>query len=344
MNLPDYNFLSAPLWLITVLHILTLSLHFLAMNFLVGGIVIVLWGKFKNRWDDPIVKKFIRWFPTAMAATVTLGVAPLLFVQLTYHKQIYAASIISGWFWLAVIAAVIVAYYFLYSASFCEGGNSPKRRLFLTIALVFLVYVSFAYSSIFSLAETPDRMKELYAQNQSGALLSPYAGDYLFRWLHMLFGALTVGGFFVGWLGKDSKDAYQAGRTWFLWGMVAASIFGLAYIFTMGDYLVPFMRTPAVWVLLVAIILSVGSLHFFFKRKFTPAGLMVFLSLVGMVINRHYVRVIKLDEYWDPSTMAVKPAWSIFVVFLICFVAALGAVWWMIQMYQTDTAKARSAG
>lgn len=336
MNLPDYNFLSAPLWLITTLHIVTLSLHFLAMNFLVGGIVVVLWGKFANRWDDPVVKQFIRWFPTAMAATVTFGVAPLLFVQLTYHQQVYSASIISGWFWLAIVAAVIIAYYFLYSASFHKGGNSPHRGLFLTIALVFLIYVSFAYSSIFALAENPDQMKELYAANQSGTTINPYAGDYIFRWLHMVFGAITVGGFFVGWIGRDHEPAYQAGRTWFLWGMAAASIFGLAYIFTMGEYLVPYMRTPAVWVLLIAIVLSVGSLHFFFKRRFMPAALMVFLSLVGMVINRHYVRVIKLDEYWDPSTMPVQPAWSIFVVFLICFVLALAAIWWMVQMYQRD--------
>ena len=97
MNLPDYNFIPAPLWLITVLHILTLTLHFVAMNFLVGGVIIVLWGKFTDRWNHPVVKKFISAFPSAMAATVTLGVAPLLFVQLVYHRQVYAASIVSGW-------------------------------------------------------------------------------------------------------------------------------------------------------------------------------------------------------------------------------------------------------
>ena len=37
--LPDYQFLPAPLWLITVLHILTLTLHFAAMNFLLGGLI-----------------------------------------------------------------------------------------------------------------------------------------------------------------------------------------------------------------------------------------------------------------------------------------------------------------
>ena len=85
MNLPDYEFLSAPLWLITVLHILTLTLHFVAMNFLVGGVIMVLYAATRKRWDDPTLKKFGKMFPAAMAATVTLGVAPLLFVQMVYQ-------------------------------------------------------------------------------------------------------------------------------------------------------------------------------------------------------------------------------------------------------------------
>jgi len=56
MQLPDYNFLSAPLWLVTVLHIVTLTLHFLAMNFVVGGLIAILWGKFTDRWNNPVVK------------------------------------------------------------------------------------------------------------------------------------------------------------------------------------------------------------------------------------------------------------------------------------------------
>ena len=54
--MPGYNFLPAPVWLITALHVLTLTLHFLAMNFLLGGIIIILWGRIGDRWNNPIVK------------------------------------------------------------------------------------------------------------------------------------------------------------------------------------------------------------------------------------------------------------------------------------------------
>ena len=52
MNLPDYEFLSAPLWLVTVLHLLTFTLHLVAMNFLLGGVIIVLHAAVRRRWHQ----------------------------------------------------------------------------------------------------------------------------------------------------------------------------------------------------------------------------------------------------------------------------------------------------
>ncbi|MDP2876135.1 MAG: hypothetical protein Q8O00_08130, partial [Holophaga sp.] len=78
MNTPDSAFLSAPLGLLTLLHLLTLTLHLLAMNILLGGLVIAVIAAVKGRWEDLDLQRFAKLFPAAMAATVTLGVAPLL--------------------------------------------------------------------------------------------------------------------------------------------------------------------------------------------------------------------------------------------------------------------------
>ena len=69
MTLPSYNFLPAPLWLITVLHIVTLTLHFLAMNFLLGGLAVVTFARLKNKWNDPAVQSYVKLLPSATAAT-----------------------------------------------------------------------------------------------------------------------------------------------------------------------------------------------------------------------------------------------------------------------------------
>jgi hypothetical protein len=327
MNLPNYEFLSAPLWLLTVLHVLTLTLHFAAMNFLLGGVIIVLHAALRRKWDDPTLLKFLRLFPAAMAATVTLGVAPLLFVQLVYHRQVYSAAIVSGWFWLNVITAVIIAYYALYRAA---GRVSVPA---LVLALAGLIYVSLVYSSVFSMAERPNLIHDLYGKNQAGTVFNPDAGDYVLRWLHMILGAVTVGGFFIGMLGRNEPAAYQIGKQYFIVGMVLASLTGMAYLLSLQPILAPFMRTPAIWALTVAVLLSLGSLHFFFKKNFCVSGTMLFVSMLGMVYARHTVRLLRLSGHFDPASWHVAPQWGPFVMFLICFVIALAVVAYMLRLF-----------
>jgi hypothetical protein len=335
MNLPSYDFLSAPLWLVNILHVVTLTLHLVAMNFVFGGLVAILFGRIDNRWQNAVVQRYLKLLPTAMAATVTFGVAPLLFAQLVFPRQIYGASIISSWFWLMIIPVAIVGYYFLYAASFSRPQNT-RKGLFLAIALLGMTYISLVYSSVFSLAENPDLRQELYSGDQSGLVLNPNFGDYVFRWLHMVFGAVTVGGFFVGWLGKDDSVMYAVGKQFFLWGMVVASLFGVIYLITLGDILRPFMRTPGIWALTVGIVLSVGSLHFFFKKKFVPSAIMVLVSVLMMVYSRHHVRLLSLADHYDPASVPIGPQWSMFALFLICFVVAVGLVWYMLRLFFTS--------
>ncbi len=333
MQTPGYNFLSAPLWLITILHLLTLTLHLAAMNFLVGGIIAVLWGKFQNRWQDSTVQMFLKLFPSAMAATVTLGVAPLLFLQLVYHRQVYSAAIVSAWFWLLIIPVVITVYYLLYTASFKAKDSRNKKGILLTLALLGLLYVSLAYSSIFSMAERPVVMEHLYAQDQAGTVWNPELGDWVLRWLHMIFGAITVGGFFVGLLGKDNEQAFKVGRTFFLGGMILASLLGIGYLLSLTDYLKAFMHTGGIWALTAGVLLALGSLHMFFTRRFLISGSMLFVSLFSMVATRHYVRLLKLQGQFEPTNLPIASQWGPFLMFLICFVLALGILYYMLRLF-----------
>ena len=115
--------------------------------------------------------------------------------------------------------------------------------------------------------------------------------------------------------------------------MIVGMLLGLVYLFTLGEYLVALMRHPAIWLLLAGIVLSLASLHFFFKKKFLPAGLMLVVSLVSMVILRHSLRLILLDKFFDPATIPIKPQWSILIVFLIMFVVALALIWYMFRLF-----------
>lgn len=332
MNLPDSNFLSAPLGILTLLHLLTLTLHFVAMNVLLGGAVITLGAAWRSRCDESALKDLGRMFPSAMAATVTLGVAPLLFLQMVYPRQVYAAAIVSGWFWLLVVVAAMVAYYALYRSSLGSERSGRISRPALALALAGLLYISFAYSSIFSLAEQPNLIRSLYAASPSGWVLNPPTLEGLLRWLHMLLGALTVGGFFVGWVGRDRPALFATGKAFLLWGMLAASVLGVAYLFTLRPILRAFMHTPAIWALSLGILLSAAALHFFLKRYFVLSGSMLFVSMFGMVYARHTVRLLKLAGQFDPASWRIAPQWTVFALFLLCFVAMLGVLGYMFRL------------
>ena len=340
MNLPTYDFLSAPLWLITVLHIVTLTLHFLAMNFMVGGIVIILFGKLNDKWNNPVIQKLIKLFPTAMAATVSFGVAPLLFIQLVYPKQIYSASIINAWFWLWIVGIAIISYYFLYGAAFTKKMALGRSSVYLALALIGFLYISFVYSSTLSMGERPDIYKALYARVQSGIALNPDIGSYIFRWMHMLLGALVVGAYFVGWLGKDDERVFKIGKTFYLWSMIIAMLLGLVYLFTLKAILVAFMHSAAIWFLFLAFILSLVSLYFYSKKKFCTTGILMVISLLSMVSIRHIVRLIHLEGIFNPATTPMKAQWSIFIVFLICFLFAVGIIWYMLTLFFTKQQQA----
>jgi hypothetical protein len=337
MSLPDSNFLPAPLWLITSLHVVTLTLHLTAMNFLFGGLIVLVFGRMVDKWRDPTVKTFVKLLPTAMAATVTLGVAPLLFLQLVYYQQAYAAAIVSAWPWLMIIVAVIVAYYLLYGVSFASESETGRVPAYLALAFVLLAYVSFVYSTVFSMAERPDLYRTLYAADQSGLVLNSDVGSWLLRWLHAVAGAVAVGGFFVGLFGRNNEPAFKLGRSFFLGGVVAASFFGMGYLLTLGNHIAPFMRSAAIWILTVSVLLTLGSMHFFFKKKFLAAGALLFPSLLGMVSTRHFVRLIVLEGEFDPGSIPVAPQWTVFTVFLVCFGAAIAAVAYMLKLYVSES-------
>lgn len=332
MNLPIVHFLSAPFWLITTLHILTLTLHFIAMNLLVGGTVVVLFGKFENKWQNKFVQDLLHLFPNIMAVTITLGVAPLLFVQLVFPEQIYSASIVSAWSWLMIFVVAIVSYYFLYAASFTKRPGQRRQSIFLWMSLFGFLYISFIYSSVFSMAEHTSWIKMLYIQNQSGTVINPEIKNYIFRWLHMLLGAVTVGGFFVGVMGRKNNLHFSVGKQFFLIGMILSIISGLVYLLSLADILKPFMQSFGIWLVVISFVLSLGALHFYFRKNFVVSGTMLFVSLLSMVSTRHVVRLLNLKESYNPGSVPVLPQWDLVGLFALFFMIAIGVIYYMFRI------------
>jgi hypothetical protein len=98
------------------------------------------------------------------------------------------------------------------------------------------------------------------------------------------------------------------------------------------------MKSPAIWWLTASILLSAGSLHLFFKKRFAASGLALLVSLIGMIMIRHYVRLFRLGEHLPPAPF--KAQWSVVVLFTVCLLIAVALLWYMLRTYFAEKATA----
>ncbi len=139
--------LPAPYWLLKTLLLVTFTLHILAMNCMLGSAIIAAVARFRRRSVDNarLAVDLGKRIPTFLAATVTIGIAPLLFVQVLYGQFFYTSTVLIAWPWLTVVALVTFALLrFLLDRPFpvrferpadchggCERACGPVRCLYL---------------------------------------------------------------------------------------------------------------------------------------------------------------------------------------------------------------------
>ena len=124
--------LPAPPGLLEFLLVFTFILHLLAMDFLLGGVIILAISGFLGRRDSrhhELTRRVARALPPVTAFTITLGVAPLLFLQLVYGQLFYTSSVLMAWYWLAVVLLVLLGYYGVYWYHLQHDPLGPKARL-----------------------------------------------------------------------------------------------------------------------------------------------------------------------------------------------------------------------
>ncbi len=114
--------IPAPVWLMKVLSLLTMALHFFAVQVLIGSLVAVLILNYRVRkHSDPSAKTALsviaRRIPIVMTYVINLGVPPLLFLQVLYGRAIYTSTVLIAVMWLSIVFQLMAAYYLLYVVS-----------------------------------------------------------------------------------------------------------------------------------------------------------------------------------------------------------------------------------
>lgn len=332
--LPDLHAVPGPFWLLTILHLLAFVLHLAAMASLVGGVLVVLFDRSPDRWARPAVRRLLALFPALMAATVSLGIGPLLFLQLSYGQVAYAAAITSATFWLLVPLLAMAAYACLGAAARRPPGDARAGR-HLHLGFTFLMAVALVYSSTFSLAEHPEVYARLYATSASGLVLNPDVLGWGPRWLQAVAGAAALGAFVTRLVVRDDEALRAtAARLLARTATVAAVAAGARVALDAGlrDALgaagfAALGAGAALPLAAAALVRGAG------RGRERAAGAALVVGLVASVVARHVARLGTLSGRFDPAAATVRPQWDVFAVFVVCLLGAAATMAWMRRIW-----------
>ncbi len=346
--------LPAPGWLLWFLLMLTFLLHILAMNFVLGGSIIsAVVRRRAGSGDRPQHMALFRWFsramPVAVAAAISLGVAPLLFVQVLYGRLFFASSVLMAWFWLSVIPLLILAYLTAYILSFNGEKLGSREVLSSWVMAALFMAIGFIYSNNMSLMLRPEAFLEIYHTDGSGLNLN-LSDPVLFpRYLHMLVAAIGVAGMMVAVVGciRRRADAefgdwaMRYGARWFVGATCLNLILGLFFLGTQPRAtLMRFLgqHLGATVLLGFGVFFALGALMMAFTSIHAPephrllrgAAISLMLTLVMMILMRDQVRRAALDAAGFEPVPWVVPQWGVIGVFLVLLLVAVATVAWMV--------------
>ncbi len=346
----DPNPLPASYWVFKLLLNLTFFLHLLAMNFLLGGGLLALIAKWKSSSDEHSQRLFheiSRMLPSILPATITLGVAPLLFVQVLYGQFFYTSSIIVGWPWFLVLGFLTVAYYGFYYASFRTREHSNRAAWAISISLLLITAIGFIYNNNMTLSLTPLRWRSKYFTSPAGWNLNFNEGTLIPRFLHFFVAAIAVGGLLITVKGllrlKAEKDyaryVIRFGAKAFMYATMTQFLFGVWFLgalpvaqrmlFMGNNYLATSLLALAVVGAIGTIILISGALHCDNPVPGLYSGTALTIVVVAlMVISRDTLRDSYLQPYLLSSPTRIQ--WEVFPLFLLVFLAGLFV--WLIMM------------
>lgn len=350
--------LPAPVWLLKLLHIVTLALHFVAVEMLLGGLLLaVLLSLFRNSPHSlTAARALARRLTVVMTYVINLGVPPLLFAQVLYGRALYTSSILIGVYWISIVPILILTYWLLYR--FSARLDAGKSAWWIGLSAWLLAgFIARLLSTNMTLMLRPEAWQAMYSSSAMGAYLPTGDPTVEPRWLLMMAGGLFIGGLWLVYLsGRSTFTAEEKRYLAGLGGKVAAA-FGVIYLAAglwaanmqpavvkaglAGQSIYPLYKYEGFagygWLALVAIAVLAGAVAGFGK---IAAGWMSWTSVllallieIMLTVYRDGVRdMTLLSKGYDVWNRTVVTNWSVVGLFLILFVAGLGVVGWLVSV------------
>ena len=338
--------LPAPAWLVQFLLVFTSILHFLLMNLLVGGTIILTVSSYLGRQavlHRDLARHAARVMPPIVAFTITLGVAPLLFLQLLYGQLFYTSSVLMAWSWLAVILLLVLGYYGVYWFNMQQAELGPRAFWVMLLTSLFFLHIMKIFTQNLSLLERPQEFFDRFLAGPVGSYLGLTDLLTFARVSHFFVASLAVAGLGLAILaGRWRHEAPELsawsrryGVRWFIVGTGVQFLIGLWFLFSQpaqirGSLLGGDSLSTAI--LAMAIILAVLAMLAAHK-SLVASTVAIVGTIVLMTIVRHLARIARLQPFFDPRTLPVEGQWIVFSIFAVVLVAGVATLGWMLYHF-----------
>jgi hypothetical protein len=347
--------LPAPIWLIKLLHIVTLALHFVAVEMLLGGLLLaVLLSLFRSSPNSlTAARALARRLTVVMTFVINLAVPPLLFAQVLYGRALYTSSVLIGLYWISIIGLLMLTYWLLYR--FTARLEAGRSAWWVGLSAWLLAgFIARLLSTNMTLMLRPEVWRPMYSASAMGAYLPTGDPTLEPRWLLMMAGGLFIGGLWLVYLAGRATFTAQEKRFLAGVGGKVAATFGLVYLAAgfwaasvqpeivkaglAGDPLYKFAGFAGYsWLALVAVAVLLAAIAGFGKVTAGWFGwvgaVLALLVELTLVVYRDGVRDLTLlskgYNVWD---RVVVTNWWVVGLFLVLFVAGLGVIGWLISV------------
>jgi hypothetical protein len=353
----------APYPLLVFFKVLGFTLHMAPMNLWYAGIVLALWMQMRGSEPGRIwAARLMNQMPLFIALGINFGVVPLLFLQVSYYRAFYPATILMAWPWLSIIGLLTLAYYGVYAYVIgMRSGRLPRwRRAAGWLAAGLFIVIGFLFANGMSLMTNLSDWPQLWQHGQIGGAVLGTAlntGDPTLwpRWLLVIGLALGTtavhavvdSGIFAGrdadayrrWAAGFAVKLYAAGWLWF-------ELAGAWYVFgTWGADVRTRMFGSSLWPLTllaaatpgVVLLLIVVQRQGVTRRLAWATGAAQFLVLGCNAIARQVVQNLELARWYNVTADPVRTQWSPLLLFFVFFLAGVGVLTWMVRQLVNAT-------
>ena len=354
--IPDALEIPAPVWLLEFLGALTLVIHLIFINVVLGGALISLFNRLRCPEEtrmDSVPGSMAKKIPTVLAMAITFGVAPLLFVQVLYGHFFYTNSILMGIYWILIIPFLIVAYFSFYYHSVKFDLKRGASVFALSLGVAILLYIAFMFENNVTMMLQPDKWTA-YFDHRGGTILNLSDPAIYPRYIHFLTASLAVASLFIALVWNFRKNRGVAGadekvKTYLrLFGFATMFQIVVGFWFLIAlpkNVMMTFMgqNMAATVSLALGILLAMAAIMTAMMNRVWLTSIITVLTVAVMIMNRIFVRDAYFEPYFSADQLEVVPQYQIMTIFLVIFVIGLGVIGYMIKLW-LDSVKNEEVG